>query len=384
MSKIKVLEHYKKIKNVVGSATLALLLSVVFFWYETSSNTKETAEIVDNLVQIQNSLSTQPLGVFPEYLGNINNLLNEVIVHQAQSETQDSIIICEDVLYYGIRSDVNGFQEMIRNLITLSNIGSHVTIAFYDIKGRPFKQMIKNSFISSDFQQQYRNDLESYDIRMRGVRYSQKDISNTLSRKEVEREIVKIVDKEFDGYITKNRIHTMGDTGSKFIQNIFNRRYVDSVLCEKYYKETCKANLPKFKKKIESLSRPMPKFKEDGTLSVVMSELYENLDSISSSKLNKPIEQITYDEIEAMYKGYALELYNLLIEQPNIEMIPLKEDLAMCCWMSVVNGKSTAIIAFPSKYSTDEIGFRTQDDEFIRYINTMLKGIRITHNMPLE
>ena len=66
----------------------------------------------------------------------------------------------------------------------------------------------------------------------------------------------------------------------------------------------------------------------------------------------------------------------MLSESKNIELLPLKEDLMMCCWMRSYKGKGRAIFAFPSKYSTDEIGFISQDKAFVRYINTMLKGVK--------
>ena len=61
---------------------------------------------------------------------------------------------------------------------------------------------------------------------------------------------------------------------------------------------------------------------------------------------------------------------------PNIELIPLQESLLMSCWMADINGKEHAIFAFPSKYSTEEIGFMSQDVAFADYIHKMLRGVR--------
>ena len=64
---------------VMNSASFALLLSVAFFSYEILEGKKETEVIVNNLKEIQNSLSTQYLGLFPEYISNINILLEKAL-----------------------------------------------------------------------------------------------------------------------------------------------------------------------------------------------------------------------------------------------------------------------------------------------------------------
>ena len=48
----------------------------------------------------------------------------------------------------------------------------------------------------------------------------------------------------------------------------------------------------------------------------------------------------------------------------------------MSCWLTKVGDSEKAIFAFPSKYSTDEIGFTSQDKAFSKYIHTMLNGIK--------
>jgi hypothetical protein len=53
----------------------------------------------------------------------------------------------------------------------------------------------------------------------------------------------------------------------------------------------------------------------------------------------------------------------------------------MSCWMSIVNGKESAIFTFPSKDSTDEIGFISQDAAFSKYIQTMLNGMKLSHGI---
>ena len=100
----------------MDSASFALILSVAFFAYEMSEGKRETEEIVKNLVTIQNSLTTRYLGLFPEYIYNINTILENALEHQKISTKADTVIIFEDVLYYGIRSDAEGFRKMYQNI----------------------------------------------------------------------------------------------------------------------------------------------------------------------------------------------------------------------------------------------------------------------------
>ena len=112
-SKFKATKGYRIVKILMDSASFALFLSVAFFAYEMSEGKRETEEVVNNLMEIQNSLSTRYLGLFPEYISSINTLLEEALEHQKTSKYQDSIIIFEDVLYYGIRSDAEGFRNTV-------------------------------------------------------------------------------------------------------------------------------------------------------------------------------------------------------------------------------------------------------------------------------
>lgn len=67
---------------------------------------------------------------------------------------------------------------------------------------------------------------------------------------------------------------------------------------------------------------------------------------------------------------------DMLQQQSTIEILPINESIMMCCWMVDIDGNEKAIFAFPSKYSTDEIGFISKDDAIIKYINTMLSGVK--------
>ena len=69
-----------------------------------------------------------------------------------------------------------------------------------------------------------------------------------------------------------------------------------------------------------------------------------------------------------------LQYYN----KYGIDMVPLDDYLTMSCWMvKKSNPKEVkTVLAFPSKFSSDEIGFYSQDEAFSKYIGTMLEGVR--------
>ena len=92
-NKFKATKGYRISKIIMDSASFALFLSVAFFAYEISEGKRETDEVVKNLVSIQNSLSTRYLGLFPEYIYNINTVLEKALEHQKASSKSDTVII---------------------------------------------------------------------------------------------------------------------------------------------------------------------------------------------------------------------------------------------------------------------------------------------------
>ncbi len=369
------------IKRITQSATFALLLSFAFFAYEMSSGAKETKEVVDNLEKIQNSLSTRYLGLFPEYISNINLLLNDAINHKNNSELRDSIIIFEDVLYYGIRSDAKGFRKMMENLLTLTDNGCHVTIAFYNVDGIPFKQMIRDKLLTYEYQNQYRSEMRSYYTGLMRVKRGIDSIDSNLPRNEYDNEVKSLINRHFNKSFITNV--TSEVSLRDFYRNIDNRQRVDSIITQRYYEYSRDANHREFASSVKSMQRTLPQETDsNNVITLQVNKLCSDLDSIIGYYFDKPIDDITYSDYYNMYKNVTLTIYNVLQKQPNIELIPLNESIMMCCWMSTIDGESNAIFAFPSKYSTDEIGFTSRDDAIVRYIHTMLDGIKgnLSHN----
>ena len=366
-------------KKIFQSATFALLLSVAFFAYEMNSGAEESKEIVDDLKAIQNSLSTRYLGLFPEYIDNINELLEQAIENQDKQQAHDSVIICEDVLYYCIRSDAQGFRDMLTNLIILAQKGCPISIAYYDVKSFPFKNMINNSLISKDQQKLYRHDRKEYRERMLLIKEAYNHIPKEKTAVERAEMMEKIINEHFDNYIVKQRAQASKKMSYSELRNqLANDRRVDSILCEKYFRATNAINPQKNNKLISELLRPLPISKGASSAELKVDSLCLELDAIKQKHLNMPSNQVTYAAIKNMYAEITTAIANMLSGLKNVELVPLDEYLTMSCWMTIVNGKHTAIIAFPSKYSSDEIGFISQDVAFSTYIQTMLDGMKLS------
>ncbi len=370
------------LKRIFGSAMFAMLLSVGFFAYEMSSGAEETAKIVENLAEIQNSLSTRYLGLFPQYIGNINKLLDEAIEEHAKVQDEDSVIICEDVLYYGIRSDVNGFRKMLTNIMTLAQSGCRITIAYYDPDGMPFNMMIENSLISNSYQRNYRNDIRAYRERVRNLKSSFDSIPQSVTPAQREAYTCKAIDEQFDGYYTKNKTNDIGVDSRRLVGKLFNYEEVRTAIRERYFKASRESNPQQLENMRRDLLMPIPQSAQvEDEVACRVNALCSKLDSIKTHYMSKPTSKLAYADINNMYTAITYAIVEMFREQKNISMIPLREDLMMSCWMSIVNGKETAIFAFPSKYSTDEIGFISQDAAFSKYIQTMLKGMKMSHGV---
>lgn len=374
-SKEQIKKSVNKFKLILDSATFALVLSVAFFLYEMTKDDRENKEVISELVGIKNSLTTRYMGVFPEYISSINNLLGEAVDHQKKFDTRDSVVIFQDVLYYGIRSDVHGFKKMMNNLLTLSHYGCHITIAYYDPNAIPFKNMIRDKLISYEYQKCYRKDMDDYRKRISQFRRDRSGISNELTYDSVEVVISDLINKNFDNYIANNIV----ENKRTVIENISSYRYVDSILRERYYDSTRLKNPTSVINTIEGHLERIPLYKDEiGEVSARVDNLCKKLDDIEERYLKGKVDDVSYYDFYEMYKEITIEISDMLAQNPNVELIPLRESMMMSCWMIDINGLDKAVFAFPSKYSTDEIGFISQDIAFSQYIRTMLNGIKLS------
>jgi hypothetical protein len=311
MAKRNLKQSIQNISHTVETYSIVVLfISVVFSLYETYSNNKTTSDQLSQLENIRTSISTRHIGIFPNYLPQINNLLSDV-------DTPEPIIIFEDVLYYGVFSAPHEFKKMTYRLLELSKT-NQITIVYYDIDGRAFKKGIQESRIK----QQYLGKIEN-DRRALLTQYRQ---NNTFRARE----------------------------------SLYN--YADSIVSEKYfaYSREDKA----FKQKVQQYLTPLyDAYDKDS--------LFFRIDEVKNNNLGKNPDAITFNDFYKTYRGISEELITVFKEK-DVELIGINDFHVMSCWQH----DDKAILAFPSKYATDEIGFFTQDPIFQKYIFTMLEGVR--------
>ncbi|MDR1783319.1 MAG: hypothetical protein LBR13_03560 [Dysgonamonadaceae bacterium] len=306
----------KILKWALASSSFALLLSIVFFWWQMINSSNGLKTIEQKIIEC---LSTRYIGIFPDYLAQIDELL-------ANANPEKPVIIFEDVLYYGILSGAEDFKNVARRLINLADDSCKITIAYYDINGRIFRRMIQEQRISTEY-------------------------------------LVKL-DSARAEMIKQNARNNIASTQNSFA-------IADSIVSERFFVENHKRNTDDLKRTVERYRKPLYNNLKD-TLEI--DKLFIRIDSIKTNSLGKagdPIQNIKFKDFLDMYIGISRELIDIYSSH-GIDLIPLNEYLTMSCWLN--NNK--AVFAFPSKYNTDEIGFATQDPVFSEYINTMLEGVK--------
>ena len=329
-SKEQIKKGVNKLKLILDSATFALVLSVAFFLYEMTKNSMESKEVIGELVSIKNSLTTRYMGVFPEYISSINNLLGEAVDHQKKFDTRDSVVIFQDVLYYGIRSDVHGFKKMMNNLLTLSHYGCHITIAYYDPDATPFKNMIRDKMISYEYQRCYRKDMDDYRKRISQFRRDKSRISPEQSFDSIDVAMYNIINKNFDNYLANNGVMNK----MAWVENISSYRYVDSIIRERYYDSTRMKNPVSIRNTVKGHLEEIPLYEDKiGDISAKVDNLCRKLDDIEEYYLKGKVDNISYYDFYNMYKDITIEISNMLSQNPNVELIPLRESMMMSCWM---------------------------------------------------
>jgi hypothetical protein len=303
-------------KAIVVLSPFGLILSIVFFLIEA----KESEEMVGNLSHIEQSLSTRHIGIFPDYLDNINKVLSETSRSGADTA---QIIIFEDVLFYGAFYNGSAFKEMLSHLVELSNLGTKIVIAYYNNEnsmrnGRMFREVVQESWIRQQ-------DLEN-------LSHERREMMSSLR------------------------------TGNTPRANIFT--IADSLVSEKYFVRYRDNEQKDFSKRIEKILTPLyDQTKKDFSL-------FLQLDSIKNLCLNKPAHSISFNDIYTLYYEVTEEL-KTFFAQHNIKLIPLNNYLTMSCWS---NGEKV-LFAFPGKFAADEIGFISSDRAILDYIHVMLEGI---------
>ena len=321
--KVKFFELLKKTKTLLGSAVFALLITLIMFFIQERENSRQLDKIQsisENLSYVQNSLTTRYLGTYPSYVGIIETLFNEVL--KSSSTQRDSIVVFEDVLYYGIVSKPSEFIRINDLLIQLAKKGYNITIAFYDTHGRQFSSMIEQEYISPQYFIPMQNDI--------------REVIHNGSRKGVTELIDSIVESYFS--TTKNKSFESFTGKFKKYQNL----------------------------RLVKTAESMPADIDSDIISTCL-----ELDSVTDKYIRSSNpNDIKLSEMKSMYASFS-EIMKKLYENNGINVIPINESLTVSCWM--VGNK--AIIGFPSKYASDEIAFISEDNAFNKYIVSILNGI---------
>jgi len=355
----------KRIKNTRGfalfntfitSAAVALLFAAICFVYDVYHDSEQDKQlegsiaklesieksidtlqlIKDNLKHIQESLSTRYLGIFPEYIPQINDLFEDM------SDT-DTVVVFEDVLYYGIKSCPDEFFAFNANLFRHAMSGGSITVAYYNHRpdpnsGRPvWDNLFHRMIIESRIAPKYHAEL------------------NTARDRELQK--------------LRNSNSLSMETSRK----------VDSTLCEKYFEATRLGDVAKFWKDVEAYLDRDVIVRNSGYTTGAEGETYRmcvEIDSVKQHYLGHG-KNIHFSDFEAMYRQVS-EIIAKYYAKNGIELVPLDEYLTMSCWMVRKDPREgvSIVLAFPSKYSTDEIGFYSEDEAFSKYIGTMLEGVR--------
>ena len=313
-------------RYIVNSAAIALLITAILFLYQEFEEQKRADSILNNLqdissdlVSVQESVSTRYLGIFPDFIPVINEQLRT-------KAPEDSVVIFEDVLYYGFLSKPEEFTQLNLALLSHSDNGGKISVVYYDINGRVFHRMVQEQRIHSSYfsalDSERRDYFRNTENTGKGQRSPFADTDTLLSRK-------------YFGLTKAKHKAEFNLAVNRYLQNI------SGIITER------------------------------DSLSLELEATYSRIDSIKTKALDKNPDSIDFFDYENMYRGISKELIDIY-KKHGIEMIAIDENLTMSCWLV----KDHAVLAFPSKYASDEIGFFSQDPAFARYIGTILSGLR--------
>ncbi len=350
LRRIKGTKGFEILSTFIKSAVVGLLFAVLCFVYDIYHDSEQDKQLeesieklenieksVEQLEKIKQSLSTRYLGIFPEYISEINALFENLV-------STDSIIIFEDVLYYGIKSRPNEFYNLNVQLFKHALNGGNLTIAYYDSRNSDHKPVMDDLF--------HKMIIESR------------------------------ISSKFHAELSESRKEEIKKLSQMNQLNITASRRMDSILCEKYFAATRKDNFVKFKKDVDAYLGKELIDKDTTNLTDAEWITYQmcmEIDSVKQHFLGngKPLESILFSDYEQMYRSMSEVIVNYYTKY-GFDLVPLDEYLTMSCWMvREENHKGVkTVLAFPSKYSSDEIGFYSQDEAFSKYIGTMLEGVR--------
>ncbi len=382
IQKVQKSSWWKYSRLVTSSATFALLLSIAFFVYETIDSKINNDLLSERLENVNNSLSTRYLGLFPHYIKNTNQMLRDAL-EKKEDFTTDTIVILEDVLYYGITSDPQGFIEVNDKLFQLADRGAKVFVVYYDTKTALFVKNLREQLFSQKSYKQFvetqallKKRVAEYQSQRHSLVRTHRNSNVAFNSRQIEDSLVNVYFSDIiDRESFKKYSHDMRDRKMPYdvvAEMILNERYFDSTRCEdpKAFKDMIiKYRTPLISKK--SVSNTIKRQSYIETI-----EMCNRLDSVRALMMEQQFDSIQFEHFIKMFGTFTEIIENEYFYHRNITLIPIEDYLSMSCWMIGNNVEGYhMIIAYPSRYSSSEIGFASQDDNVARYIHTMLEGI---------
>jgi len=311
-------------KMMVGIAPLGLVLSIMFFTLQA----RESKELVANLSHIEQSLSTRHIGIFPDYLDRINQLLAETPDYSGDTA---QIIIFQDVLFYGALYNGKAFKKMVQQLAELAP-RTRIAIAYYDnVKdwrsGRMFREVVQQAWM-------YQEDLPR-------LIQERSRISDSLREESAGR-----------GESALNRLLRADSIASERIFAL----YRDNTRNDR------QNNFQRKQRKILQFNFYDAEANDD--------LLFKRIDELINACFDRDVREITFYDIFTLYSRLTDEM-KAFFDTHNILTIPLNDYLTMSCWS---NGEKV-LFAFPGKHAAKEIGFISHDRAILDYIVTMFEGV---------
>lgn len=378
---------WKYSKLITGSATFALILSIVFFVWETIDSKRDNEKIVENLMEVQSSLSTRYLGIFPQYIRTTNEMLREAL-EKKEDFSSDTIVVFEDVLYYGIVSDSEGFMEVNDKLLQLADNGAKVFVVYYKTQTPLFVNNMREQLFSPNCYKQFvdtqkvlKDRVNKYQDEMRKIawiRHQAKQVYDhrTLMDSMANVYFSDIIDKE----TFENQRRVIARQSNDKMPKMSYDVLAEMILNERFFSATRDENHKDFETEINKYRKPIVKKDTEKLYKrpswQVTIEMCRKMDELRASLMEQPYDSISFEHFVKLNNGYTKIIEAEYAYHRNISLIPIEDNLTMSCWL--VGNKSEGyniIIAFPNRYSSTEIGFASRDDNIAQYIHTMLQGI---------
>ena len=242
--KLRSSKTYKIVDGIATSAILALLLSLVFFAYDVYKDDEQDRQDNEHFEQsmlqlegIMQSLSTRYLGAFPTYLSETLNVFDHM-------QPQDTVIVFEDVLYYGIKSKPDEFRRFNQILINHARQGGKVIVAYYDnhatsLVTNVFRSMVKEGRIALQYHPLMQLEMEQ---RINETKEKNKQVVARLDSAITDKYYIQTraqdseaAEKERQSYLDKTLVANLGHAGQSGYDIVICRLCMDLDSIKQHY-----------------------------------------------------------------------------------------------------------------------------------------------------